>query len=120
MPHSDALDARIRDEAARLEKFFPRLTSCRIVVAAPHHHQHRGELFAVHLDIGYPGGEAVVGHHQHEDVYVALRDAFLAARRELEKSQEHLKGAGRGRNTIRMQEPANEQGAAGKTAADHE
>ena len=86
MPHSATLDARIRDKVAKLEKICPRLTACRVVVAAPHHHQQHRTLFTVRLNIMFPGGEVVVTRNNHEDVYVLLRDAFVAARRELVKS----------------------------------
>jgi len=95
MPHSAALDARIREKVAKLEKICPRLTSCRVVVAAPHHHHQHRKLFTVRLNIMLPGGEVVVTRDNHEDVYVLLRDAFVAARRELEKSVHHPEnGAG--------------------------
>lgn len=32
VPRSDALEARIREDLARLERIHPRLTSCRVVV----------------------------------------------------------------------------------------
>lgn len=86
MPHSAALDERIREKVGKLEKICPRLTSCRVVVAAPHHHQLHRKQFTVRLNILFPGGEVVVTRNNHEDVYVILRDAFVAARRELEKA----------------------------------
>ena len=95
IPHSAALDARIREKVAKLEKICPRLTSCRVVVAAPHNHQQHRKLYTVRLNIMLPGGEVVVTRDNHEDVYVLLRDAFVAARRELEKSVRHqASGAG--------------------------
>ncbi len=36
VPHSAALDERIREKVGRLEKMFPRLTACRVVISAPH------------------------------------------------------------------------------------
>jgi len=45
----------------------------------PHQHKNQGKLFNVRIDIGVPGSEIVVNRDQHEDVYVALRDAFDAA-----------------------------------------
>ena len=62
---------------------------CRVTVEAPHKHHHQGNLYTVRIDLRYPGGETVVSrdpsaHHAHEDVYVALRDAFKAVRRQLQ------------------------------------
>ena len=49
----------------------------------------QGNLFRVRVALKVPGSEIVVGrdpeaHHAHEDVYVAIRDAFDATRRLLE------------------------------------
>jgi ribosomal subunit interface protein len=115
LPHSDALDQHIREQAAKLEKLFPRLTTCRVVVSAPHRHHQQGDLFAVRINAGYPGGEAVVDHHRHEDVYVALRDAFAAAQRELGKSLQRYKGGGPDRSSIKIGEPAQVPAAAQET-----
>ncbi len=63
--------------------------ACRVVVEAPHKHHHRGNIYHVRIDITVPDEELVVsrdpGQQQtHDDVYVAIRDAFKAARRQLE------------------------------------
>jgi ribosomal subunit interface protein len=84
VPHSDALEAQIRDKAAKLESFHPRITSCRVTVEELRRHHHLGREFRVHVDVRVPGREIVVDRDHHEDVYVALRDAFDAARRQLE------------------------------------
>ena len=84
MEHSDALEAHIRDKAQKLDEFFDHIMSCRVVVETPHKHHHQGKQFNVRIDIGVPGSEIVVNHDHHEDVYVALRDAFDAAKRQLE------------------------------------
>jgi ribosomal subunit interface protein len=85
MPYSDAFDARIRAKVAKLEKAFPRLTGCRVVVSKPHRHQQNRRTFAITLNIAYPGGEAVVTRDDGVDVYLLLRDAFSAAERDLKK-----------------------------------
>ena len=88
MERSDAIEAKIREKAAKLDRFHSRLTSCRVVVEVPHRHHHKGKLFSVRIDMTVPGGELVVNRdssdHSHEDVYVAIRDAFNAAIRQLE------------------------------------
>ena len=82
--HSDALETHIREKAEKLETFFEPIMSCRVVVEMPHQHKNQGKLFNVRVDIGVPGSEIVVNRDRHEDVYVALRDAFDAAKRQLE------------------------------------
>jgi ribosomal subunit interface protein len=89
MESSDAVAARIRERTQDLEHFFDRIMSCRVVVECRHPRRHQGNLFRVRVDLKVPGNEIVVGrdpaaHHAHQDVYVAIRDAFDATRRLLE------------------------------------
>ena len=81
VPHSDELDQVIRDRAERLPHFCPRLVSCRIVVERV---GHQAPQFAVRIDLKMPGSEIAVDRQHNEDVRVAVRDAFDAARRQLE------------------------------------
>jgi ribosomal subunit interface protein len=89
MEPSAAVEAKIRDRAARLDHYCDRIVSCRVMVESPHGHHHQGRLFHVRIDLGVPDGELVVTrehHHRdqaHEDVYVAIRDAFDAMKRQL-------------------------------------
>ncbi len=93
VPRSDALDARIREDAAKLEHFHPRITSCRVVVEEMQKHQEQGRQFAVRIEVRAPGHEDIVSTLQHhEDVYVALRDAFHAVRRQLEDRVREARG----------------------------
>ncbi|MEX2481500.1 MAG: HPF/RaiA family ribosome-associated protein [Gammaproteobacteria bacterium] len=92
MEPSPAIEAKIRERVARLEPLCGDITSCRVVVENPHHHQHQGTLFHVRIDLRVPGAELVSSrspdaHHAHEDAYVALRDAFDAIRRQIEDYQ---------------------------------
>jgi ribosome-associated translation inhibitor RaiA len=81
---SPALEKDIRSRTGRLQQFHPAITSCRIVVERPHKHQHQGGQFVVRLRVSAPGADIVVNHDHSQDVHVALRDAFDAARRQLE------------------------------------
>jgi ribosomal subunit interface protein len=89
MDASDAVEADIRKRVAKLEHFAENIVSCRVSVEAPHKHHHKGKLYAVHIDLRVPGGEIVASRepgqdHSHEDVYVAVRDAFDAVGRQLQ------------------------------------
>lgn len=88
-PHSDAVEAKIREKINKLEQYYPHIMHCQIVVEAEHHHHHKGNLYDVRIDLTVPDKEIVVSQkkhddHSHEDIYVAIRDAFDAARRQLE------------------------------------
>jgi ribosomal subunit interface protein len=90
--HSEALETHIRDKAKKLDEFFNHIMSCRVVVEVPHKHHHQGKQFNVRIDIGVPGGEIVVNRDHAEDVYVALRDAFDAAKRKIEDHARKIRG----------------------------
>ncbi len=90
--HSEALETHIRDKVKKLDEFFNHITSCRVVVEVPHKHHHQGKQFNVRIDIGVPGSEIVVNRDHAEDVYVALRDAFDAAKRRLEDYVRKIRG----------------------------
>ena len=92
MPRSPALEARIREKAAGLEEFHPRIIRCHVTVEESGKHQHQGRRFAVHIDVRVPGREIAVTHEHHEDVFVALRDAFDAAKRQLEEVVREKRG----------------------------
>jgi len=79
---SPALDADIREKAAKLAQFHDRINRCRVVVDVPDRHKHRGRRFAVRLDLTLPNGEIAVTREHDEDAHVAVRDAFDAARRQ--------------------------------------
>ncbi len=100
MDASAAVEADIRDKAAKLDQYCGDIMSCRVVVEFLHRHHHQGNLFHVRIDITVPDEELVVSrtpeeHHAHEDVYVAVRDAFNAATRQLQdynaRRQQHVK-----------------------------
>ena len=94
---SEAIEARIREKAAQLARLHPEITNWRATVDAPHHHHHLGPLYSVRLDIRVPAAEIVVnrehhGDHAHEDVHVAIRDAFEAAARQLSEYARQRRG----------------------------
>jgi ribosomal subunit interface protein len=90
--HSEALETHIRDKASKLDEFFKHVMSCRVVVEVPHKHHQQGKQFNVRIDIGVPGSEIVINRDHAEDVYVALRDAFDAAKRRLEDYAHRIRG----------------------------
>lgn len=84
LEHSNAIEAAIREKAAKLETFYGAIQSCRVVIEIAQKHKHQGKLFNVRIDLAVPQGQIAVNRHAHEDVFVAIRDAFDAVRRRLE------------------------------------
>lgn len=86
---SETVAAKVRERASKLERFVDKIIGCRVTIEAPHKHQHKGATYQVKIDVTVPGSEIVVSRHSglndtHEDIYVAVRDAFDAVRRQLE------------------------------------
>ena len=97
MEPSRGIEQVIRDKAAKLDQFHDRITSCRVVVAAPHRHHHKGRLYNVRIDLTVPGAELVVNRDSsqasaHHDIQVAIRDAFDAARRRVQDFARRRRG----------------------------
>jgi len=89
VPADPAIRAAVLEHVEQLESLSGRITGCHVVVAQPHRHQRAGRRYSVRIDVTVPGGEIVVNrdHHPdraHDDLLVALHDAFHAARRRLE------------------------------------
>jgi len=81
---SEAVETAIREKVDKLDHFYPHIMSCRVTVEMPGKHKNQGKDFAIHIDITVPGSEIVVNKEHGEDIYVVLRDAFDAAKRQLE------------------------------------
>jgi len=84
VPHSATLESRVLKMAEKLEKFHARIVSCRVGIEELRRHRSRGRLFHVRVDLRIPGKELVSNHRHNKDPYLALRDAFLSLRRQLE------------------------------------
>lgn len=85
MEPSDALETSAREHAHKLETFAPDIMTCRVDIDLEQKHKHQGRPYGVRIDLTLPGHELVVNRVQHEDVYVALRDAFDSMKRQLEE-----------------------------------
>jgi cold shock CspA family protein/ribosome-associated translation inhibitor RaiA len=98
LPPAEALEAVIRENAAKLDEFYNHIMSCRVVVDVPHQHHRDGNLYQVRIDLTVPGGEIMVNrepslHEANKDFRQAVRDAFDAARRQLEDFARRQRGA---------------------------
>jgi len=97
---SPALDEEIRAHVDKLERLYPRLTSCRVAVECQHRQHQTGNIVEVHIELSVPGGKLVVSRephkaHQdfaHPDVRTALKEAFRAAERQLKDYKRQQQG----------------------------
>jgi ribosomal subunit interface protein len=91
---SSAVESLIREKIAKLEEFHGRIMSCRVAVSQPKARGRNGHLFKVRVDLTIPGGKEIVVSrdpgidHAHENLLVAVRDAFDAASRQLDEYEE--------------------------------
>ena len=97
MDPSPAVETRIREKTAKLERYSDRITAMTVVVEAPHRHQNKGKIYTVHISMSVPGKDLVIDRAKpadqtHEDVYMAVRDAFKAAERRLEDYTQRMRG----------------------------
>lgn len=97
MDRSAEIEEEIRRKVHHLEEFFERIVGCHVVVEAPHHHHQQGNLYQVRIYLTVPRRELVVNRepgldHAHENVRVAIRDAFNKARRQLEDYVREMRG----------------------------
>ena len=95
MDSSPAIEARIREKVAALERSHPRITRCRVVVEKTQHRHHQDDL-CLQIDLVVPGRKIMVdwtGPKAHaQDVYVAIRDAFAVAARKLKDAASQMRG----------------------------
>lgn len=121
MAPAPAIEDNIREKANKLEALYDGIMGCRVIVEAPHRHHRKGKSYVVRIDLTVPGGELVVNrepkrlvaaraarleeleknlaesheptkHAAHEDLYVAIRDAFNAAGRKLQDYARQRRG----------------------------
>jgi len=91
---SEAFETEIRDKAAALDNYYERLSGCEVTVRAPAIKHHRkGGPFVVGIRLTVPGKELAVERQAEEELSQAIREAFDAARRQLEDYVRALRGA---------------------------
>lgn len=112
---SGDLQQWVQTEAAKLDKYYGRITSCRVLIEMPHAHRSTGNTYNVRIDLGVPGDELVVKYEStlrapsrgrgdkrqsrrmekeegHKNPRAAVTTAFKLARRQLEDFSRKLRG----------------------------
>lgn len=85
---SDAVVEAVNKRIRKLERYCDHIITGRVVLDSPHNNHHKGKVYSVGLEVHTPQLEVRVNqdqhdNHAHEDLYVAIRDAFNAAERQL-------------------------------------
>jgi cold shock CspA family protein/ribosome-associated translation inhibitor RaiA len=106
LDHSDTLEADIRERIDKLSRYFQPIMGCRVLVELAQRHE-RGNRYHVRIDLTVPGDEIVVAHDaslhatgkdiaaqettpraephpEAKHAFVAVREAFDIARRQLQ------------------------------------
>jgi ribosomal subunit interface protein len=84
------LEDEIREKAAKLERYSSDIIDCEVAIEAPVGHHRKGGPYNVRIDMQVKGAELVVSNKPNEDLQAAVRDAFDAARRQLEDHSRQL------------------------------
>lgn len=97
MEPSGAVATTIRQALARLGKVYRRIERCTVVVERPHQSQRHGQGFHVRLEITVPDHVVTIARDPahddaHTNIYIAIADAFRAARRQLQDHFEIIRG----------------------------
>lgn len=126
MSRSEWIEADILKRAKKLEVYCHRLTSCRIVVAIPHHHHEDGNRFSLRIDLTVSVEEIAVTREANlhasrkdlgdrewqkqfdieamrKDLRLVIREAFdVAGRRLLHYARKHRRARARTRIAERL------------------
>jgi ribosome-associated translation inhibitor RaiA len=120
---SGALETDIRKRIEKLETYYQRIVSCRVLVEFAQRHHETGNRFHVRIDLAVPGEEIVVAHQasrhakaqsatrqrarkaderapERKDAHVAVRQAFDAARRRLQDYARRQRGDVKARTAV--------------------
>ena len=91
LDRSDALDARVRERVARMERYYDGVIGCRVTIEAPHKQPHKSTL-GITINVRVPGKDIVIKRearlHEtdgHQETYRVVNDAFDTIDRQLEE-----------------------------------
>lgn len=93
---SDMHRDKIREEIDKLERYFDRITACRVVVDQPHKQAEHGNQYRVGIRLTVPTKQLVVNRNPTErddsqNLDTAITDAFQAMRRQLEQYVQQMR-----------------------------
>lgn len=91
------IEESIREKVDKLEQVYDSMTSCHVYIEAPHKHHRQGNHYEVRIEVHVPGTNLAVSNkpgdvNAHEDLNVAIRDAFNAMERQLKRRRRKITG----------------------------
>lgn len=87
---TDPIKKAVEERAERLERYYDKIESCKVVIESPHKHRQKGRIYEVKIRLGVPGEDIVITREPGEraahedDLYLTINDAFKEAARRLE------------------------------------
>ena len=88
---SEWIERRVRDEVARLDRYYPRILGCKVLLGFAHGRHATGNRFRVRIDLALAGGDIVVSHEP--DLHASLQDVEIGRptkKLETEPERKHL------------------------------
>lgn len=79
-----AIDHHIDKHFNKLKRAYGKINACRVVIDLAKNNTHKDKLYSVCLDITLPGNE-LVSKKQDPNLFIAIRNSFLALEQLLEK-----------------------------------
>jgi ribosome-associated translation inhibitor RaiA len=90
---SPFIDEAVHAWARRLDRVHDRIQSCHVWIALPHTSHRNGPRFQVRVVVSIPCADiAITRDGGHDDAYLAIADAFGAARRSLVARAQNRRG----------------------------
>jgi cold shock CspA family protein/ribosome-associated translation inhibitor RaiA len=90
----EEIESLVRRRAAALERFYPRLVGCSVVLEGPGEHHRKGGPYSVRLDLRLPDREPLLLTRQSEaNLATAVGESFDAAVRRLEDEARKQRGS---------------------------
>jgi ribosome-associated translation inhibitor RaiA len=99
LDRSEAVEELVRRWVERCRHVDERIGSCEVVLQQPHRHHLHGRPFHVTIRLGVPGKDVTVSHTGGDDIYLAVADAFRAARRQADERVDRRRPYGRSRRS---------------------
>lgn len=95
---NEAIERLVREKAAKLERFCDYIMGCRVAIEKPQEHQKSGSPYRVRITLTVPPGHELVARREpgegslQEDLSAVVRNAFAAARRQLQRLVQQQRG----------------------------